>query len=129
MNLLQKFEKKHIDELTQNKAMPRFRPGDNLRVKFKIIEGTTERIQAFEGVLIKFKKRGLGSSFMVRKISNGEGIERTFPLYSPRIDGVEIIRRGKVRRAKLYYMRQLQGKAARIKELVTPNLKNVKAAL
>ena len=127
MNLLEKFEQKHIAELTQGKKLPSFKPGDNIKVKIKIVEGATERVQAFEGLVIKLKRRGLGSSFTVRKLSNGEGVERTFPLYSPRIEGIEIIRSGRVRRAKLYYMRELRGKAARIKELVVNRVVNKEA--
>ena len=97
-----------------------FRPGDTLRVNVKVIEGTRERVQAFEGVCIARANRGIGSSFTVRKISYGEGVERVFPLYSPRIDSIEVVRQGAVRRAKLYYLRGLTGKAARIAERKDP---------
>ncbi len=98
--------------------IPEFAPGDNIKVRVKIVEGTNSRIQNFEGVCIARKNNNLGSSFTVRKISNGEGVERIFPLHSPMIDGIEVTRRGKVRRAKLYYLRNLRGKAARIVEKV-----------
>lgn len=114
--LLEQFEQDQVKRLAENKDVPEFAPGDTVRVNVRIIEGTTERIQAFEGVCIARKNRGLHSTFTVRKISHGEGVERTFPIYSPRIDSVVLVRRGIVRRAKLYYMRALRGKAARIKE-------------
>ena len=96
--------------------MPEFRPGDTIKVNVKVIEGTRERVQAFEGVCIARRNRGLNSSFTVRKISYGEGVERVFPLYSPRIDSIDVVRRGRVRRAKLYYLRGRTGKSARILE-------------
>lgn len=96
--------------------LPEFRPGDTLRVHVKVVEGTRERIQVFEGVVIKLKGSGISETFTVRKISYGVGVERTFPVHSPRIDKIEVTRRGRVRRAKLYYLRELRGKAARIKE-------------
>ena len=116
MNLLQKFE---LGQLQARKAayeVPAFAPGDSLRVNVKVIEGTRERVQAFEGVCIAIKRAGINSSFTVRKISYGEGVERVFPMHSPRIDSIEVIRRGRVRRAKLYYLRGLRGKRARIPE-------------
>ena len=116
MNLLQKLEKEQLDKLSNGKVVPEFAPGDTLRVNVKIIEGANERLQAFEGVCIARKNRGLNSSFTVRKISHGEGVERVFPLYSPRVGSIEVVRRGEVRRAKLYYLRGLTGKAARITE-------------
>ncbi len=116
MNLLQKLEKEQLDKLSNGKVVPEFAPGDTLRVNVKIVEGASERVQAFEGVCIARKNRGLNSSFTVRKISHGEGVERVFPLYSPRVASVEVVRRGEVRRAKLYYLRGLTGKAARITE-------------
>lgn len=115
-NLVQKFEEQQIARLTEGKNIPDFRPGDTVRVNVRIVEGTTERVQAFEGLCIARSNRAVGSSFTVRKISHGEGVERIFPLYSPRIASIELIRRGVVRRAKLYYMRELKGKAARIRE-------------
>jgi len=116
MNQLQKFEQSQLDKLTEGKNIPEFAAGDTVRVNVRIIEGTNERIQAFEGMCIAKRNRGLNSSFTVRKLSHGEGVERIFPLYSPRLDSIEIIRRGAVRRAKLYYLRGLTGKAARIAE-------------
>lgn len=116
MNLLQKIEKANLDKLSTNKSMDSFSQGDTVRVNVRIIEGTTERVQAFEGLVIGKKNSGLRSAFTVRKISHGEGVERVFPLYSPRVESVEVIRKGKVRRAKLYYLRGLTGKAARITE-------------
>lgn len=116
MNLLQKFEQKTINQSLENKTIPLFDAGDTVKVGVKIVEGNNERTQGFEGVVIRRRNRGVGSTFTVRKISNGEGVERTFLLYSPRVEYIEVIKRGKVRRAKLYYMRDLQGKAARIEE-------------
>jgi large subunit ribosomal protein L19 len=116
MNTLQKLEHEYTAKLTKGKAVPDFTPGDTLRVNVRIIEGDNERVQAFEGVCIARKNSGLNSSFTVRKISHGEGVERIFPLYSPRLDSIDVIRRGDVRRAKLYYLRKLTGKAARIRE-------------
>lgn len=118
MNLLEKFEAKVIEKVKGNKVIPEFRSGDTVKVYVKIVEGANERIQAFEGVCIGRKNRGVGSTFTLRKISNGEGVERKFSLYSPRLDKIELIRKGKVRRAKLYYMRNLSGKASRIKERI-----------
>jgi len=116
MNIIEKFEKEQIAKLTEGKAIPEFAAGDTLRVNVKVIEGTRERIQAYEGVCIARSNRALNSSFTVRKISYGEGVERVFPLYSPNVENIEVIRRGKVRRAKLYYLRPLRGKKARIAE-------------
>ena len=116
MNIVEQIEQEEIAKLTAARAVPEFRPGDTLKVNVKVIEGTRERVQAFEGVCIARANRGIGSSFTVRKISYGEGVERVFPLYSPRIDSIELVRRGKVRRAKLYYLRGLTGKKARIVE-------------
>jgi large subunit ribosomal protein L19 len=106
-----------IREITQEKLksdIPAFRPGDTLKVHVKVVEGQRERIQIFEGFVVKRRGSGVSATFTVRKISNGVGVERTFPLHSPRVDKIEVARRGKVRRAKLYYMRKLRGKAARI---------------
>ncbi len=116
MNTLQELEQEQIKKLSADASVPPFDPGDTLRVKVKVLEGTRERIQAFEGVCIGRRNAGVNSSFTVRKISYGEGVERVFPLYSPRIAGIEVVRRGSVRRAKLYYLRGLRGKAARIAE-------------
>jgi large subunit ribosomal protein L19 len=117
MNLLQKIEQAEVARLTEGRTVPEFSPGDTLRVNVKVVEGTRERVQAYEGVCIARKNAGLNSSFTVRKISYGEGVERVFPLYSPRIDSIEVVRKGDVRRAKLYYLRGLRGKAARLKPL------------
>ena len=119
MNVIEKFESDQIAKLTEGKSIPEFGPGDTLRVNVKVVEGTRERIQAYEGVCIAMKKAGLNSAFTVRKISYGEGVERVFPLYSPRVDSIELVRRGGVRRAKLYYLRERRGKSARIAEKTT----------
>ncbi len=116
MNIIQQLEQEQVEKLTSGKPMPRFKAGDTVRVNAKVVEGSRERIQAFEGVCIARRNASLNSSFTVRKISYGEGVERVFPLYSPRIDSIEVVRRGAVRRAKLYYLRGLRGKAARIAE-------------
>ena len=116
MNPIEKFEKEQIARLTEGKDIPKFAQGDSLRVDVKVKEGGRERIQAFEGVCIAKNSGGLNSSFTVRKLSYGEGVERVFPLYSPIIDKITVLRRGKVRRAKLYYLRGRTGKAARIAE-------------
>ncbi len=114
MNLIQILEQEEIARL--NKNVPAFAPGDTVIVNVNVIEGNKKRVQAYEGVVIAKRNRGLNSSFIVRKISNGEGVERTFPLYSPLIASIEVKRRGDVRRAKLYYLRGRTGKSARIKE-------------
>lgn len=116
MNVLQKFEAKQLVGLKATKQIPAFSPGDTLKVNVKIVEGTNERIQAYEGVCIAREGAGMNESFTVRKISYGEGVERVFPLYSPRVDSIEVLRRGSVRRAKLYYLRDRRGKSARIVE-------------
>lgn len=116
MNTVQEFEAEQIANLMANKEIPEFGPGDTVRVNVKVIEGARERLQAFEGMCIARSNDGLNSSFTVRKISYGEGVERVFPLYSPNIDAVEVVRRGDVRRAKLYYLRGRRGKSARIAE-------------
>lgn len=122
-SLIKEFEAQQVIERTHQGGIPEFSPGDTVNVRVKVIEttekATTERIQSFEGVCIARKNAGINSSFTVRKISYGEGVERVFPLYSPRIDGIELVRRGKVRRAKLYYLRDLSGKSARIIERTT----------
>ena len=116
MNLIAELEKELMDRLVAERGVPEFRPGDTLKVNVKVIEGNRERVQAFEGVCIARRNRGVNSAFTVRKISYGEGVERVFPLYSPRIDSIEVVRRGRVRRAKLYYLRGRTGKRARIAE-------------
>jgi len=111
---------KLIQEITQEQLrtdLPEFRPGDTVRVHVKVVEGNRERIQVFEGVVIKRRGAGISETFTVRKVSYGVGVERTFPVHTPKIAKLEVVRRGKVRRAKLYYLRQLRGKAARIKEI------------
>ncbi|MBI2707262.1 MAG: 50S ribosomal protein L19 [Proteobacteria bacterium] len=117
MNLLQTFEQEQLNKLTENKKIPDFQAGDTLKVMVKVVEGTRERVQAFEGICIGRKNAGINSSFTVRKISYGEGVERVFPLYSPNIE-IQLVRRGVVRRAKLYYLRGLTGKKARIAEKI-----------
>ena len=119
MNTLEKFEAKQLAERSAATDIPEFAAGDTVRVNVRVIEGTRERVQAYEGVCIARKSAGINSSFTVRKISYGEGVERVFPLYSPRLDSIEVIRKGKVRRAKLYYLRELRGKRARISERTT----------
>ena len=116
MNMLQKIELDNMKKLAEGKRLDKFSQGDTVRVNVRIIEGDSERVQAFEGVCIAIKNAGQRSAFTVRKISHGEGVERVFPLYSPRVDSVELVRKGTVRRAKLYYLRGLTGKAARIVE-------------
>ena len=114
--IIQKLEQEQIEKAKAAGKIPDFAPGDTIRVDVKVIEGTRERVQAFEGVCIARRNAGFNSSFTVRKISYGEGVERVFPLYSPRIAGIEVLRHGDVRRAKLYYLRTRRGKAARIAE-------------
>jgi large subunit ribosomal protein L19 len=116
MDILETIEREQIEKYVATTPVPTFAPGDTVRVKVKVVEGTRERVQAFEGVVIARKNAGINSNFTVRKISYGEGVERVFPLYSPRIAGIEVVRRGAVRRAKLYYLRGRRGKAARISE-------------
>src|SRR5487761_148463 len=116
MNVLQTLEQEEVKKRLAERAVPDFRPGDTLKVSLKVIEGERERIQAFEGVCIARKNAGVNSNFTLRKISYGEGVERVFPLYSPRITAIEVVRRGVVRRAKLYYLRGLTGRRARIAE-------------
>ena len=114
MNLIQTLEQEEMTRL--GRTIPEFSPGDTVIVSVNVVEGTRKRVQAYEGVVIAKRNRGLNSSFIVRKISSGEGVERTFQLYSPLISGIEVKRRGDVRRAKLYYLRERSGKSARIKE-------------
>jgi len=117
MNLLQQLEAEQVDKLSGERPVPPFQPGDTVRVSVRVVEGERERVQAFEGVCIARKNAGINSSFTVRKISYGEGVERVFPLFSPNVDSIEVLRRGRVRRAKLYYLRGRTGRAARITEL------------
>ncbi len=116
-SIIRQYEAEQQKKLTDGKTIPDFAPGDSLRVNVKVIEGSKERVQAFEGVCIGRKNSGLNSSFTVRKISYGEGVERVFPLFSPNVESIEVVRRGRVRRAKLYYLRGRTGRAARITEL------------
>lgn len=116
MNVIQQIEQEEVARLTASKAIPDFSPGDTVVVNVNVVEGTRKRVQAYEGVVIARRNRGLNSSFLVRKISSGEGVERTFQLYSPSIASIEVKRRGDVRRAKLYYLRERSGKSARIRE-------------
>lgn len=116
MNIIQQIEAENIAKLVSERPVPAFRPGDTVRVNYKVVEGTRERVQAYEGVCIARKSAGMSSSFTVRKISSGEGVERVFPLYSPNIDSIDVVRQGRVRRAKLYYLRERRGKSARITE-------------
>ncbi len=120
MNIIQQLEKEQVEKLSAGKDIPDFGPGDTVLVNVKVVEGERARIQAYEGVCIGRAGRGLHENFTVRKISYGEGVERVFPLYSPMIDSIKVVRRGKVRRAKLYYLRGLRGKKARIAEAQGP---------
>ena len=120
MNVIEQLEKEEVARLTEGRAIPDFGPGDTVVVSVNVVEGTRKRTQAYEGVVIARRNRGLNSSFIVRKISSGEGVERTFQLYSPTIASIEVKRRGDVRRAKLYYLRERSGKSARIKEKLAP---------
>ena len=129
MNLIEKIEQEEIARLTSSKVIPAFAPGDTLVVNVNVVEGTRKRVQAFEGVVIAKRNRGLNSSFIVRKISSGEGVERTFQTYSPLIASIEVKRRGDVRRAKLYYLRERSGKSARIKEKLVSRTKTAKTAM
>src|ERR1700709_1817237 len=116
MNLIEKLEQEEIERVLAGKAIPEFAPGDTVIVNVNVVEGTRKRVQAYEGVVIAKRNRGLNSSFIVRKISSGEGVERTFQPYSPLLASIVVKRRGDVRRAKLYYLRERSGKSARIKE-------------
>lgn len=116
MNIIEQLNQENVDKLAESRDVPEFAPGDTVRIHVKVVEGSRERIQLFEGVCIARKNRGVNSSFTVRKISHGEGVERVFPLHSPRIARIEVAKRGAVRRAKLYYLRGRRGKSARISE-------------
>lgn len=116
MNILQSFEAREVERLSAKRPVPKFAPGDTLRVSVRVVEGERTRVQAFEGICIARSNRGLNSNFTVRKISYGEGVERVFPLYTPQIAEIAVLRRGDVRRAKLYYLRGRRGKSARIAE-------------
>jgi large subunit ribosomal protein L19 len=127
MNLIQTLEKEQVEKLSAGKTIPEFGPGDTLLVNVKVTEGDKSRVQAYEGVCIARSGHGLNANFTVRKISYGEGVERVFPLYAPMIDSLKVVRRGKVRRAKLYYLRDLRGKKARI-EAATAKTAGAEAA-
>ncbi len=128
MNIIEELEREQVASLTAGDKPPEFAPGDTIRVHVKVVEGTRERVQVFEGVCIARRSAGINSSFTVRKISYGEGVERVFPLHSPRVNKIEVVRRGKVRRAKLYYLRGLRGKRARIAEKIEHRLGKVLTA-
>lgn len=128
MNLIQTIEAENIAKFMETKKVPQFRAGDTLRVGVRVVEGERTRVQNYEGVCIARSNKGMGSNFTVRKISFGEGVERVFPLYSPNIDAIEVVRRGVVRRAKLYYLRGRSGKSARIVEKRDPRPAKVVAA-
>ncbi len=119
MNIIEQLDQEQMETLTNGKTIPDFAPGDTLQVNVKVVEGTRERVQAYEGVCIARNGGGLNESYTVRKISFGEGVERVFPMYSPNVELIEIVRKGKVRRAKLYYLRDRRGKSARITERTT----------
>ncbi|MBL6606001.1 MAG: 50S ribosomal protein L19 [Alphaproteobacteria bacterium] len=127
MNILDKIEKSQMEAVTEQRSLPEFGPGDTVKISVKVVEGSRERVQAFEGVCIARSNRGVNSSFTVRKISYGEGVERVFPLHSPKIQSIEVMRRGAVRRAKLYYLRGRTGKAARIAEKIHAQQRNSSA--
>ena len=133
MNLLQQLEQEQVEKLAANRMVPKFQPGDTVRVGVKVVEGERERIQVFEGVCIGRKNAGVNSNFTLRKISYGEGVERVFPLYSPRVTSIQVVRRGVVRRAKLYYLRGRTGKRARIAErardTVRPDAERARASV
>ena len=118
-SVIKQYEKEQIEKLTEKKEVPEFRAGDTVRVSVRVIDGTTERLQAYEGVVIAKRNKGLTSSFVVRKVSHGEGVERRFLTYSPIVAKIDVVKRGVVRRAKLFYLRDLSGKAARIPERKT----------
>ena len=128
MNVLQTLDQEQVKKLSEGRPVPEFGAGDTLRVSIKVVEGERERVQAFEGVCIARKNAGVNSNFTLRKISYGEGVERVFPLYSPRITAIEVIRRGAVRRAKLYYLRGRTGRSARIAERSRDQLQREAAA-
>ena len=127
MNTLQELETAQVARLVAVRPVPPFQPGDTVRVSLRVVEGERERIQAFEGVCIARKNAGINSNFTLRKISYGEGVERVFPIYSPMIDSIKVLRRGKVRRAKLYYLRDRRGKSARIAERIDTSPKSTEA--
>lgn len=125
MNIIEQLEKEQAEAIEAKRKLPTFSPGDTVKVNVRVTEGTRTRVQAYEGVCIARKGGGINETFTVRKISYGEGVERVFPVYSPLVEGVEVIRRGKVRRAKLYYLRDRRGKSARIVEAANARAKNL----
>ncbi|MDC1375662.1 50S ribosomal protein L19 [bacterium] len=127
MNVIDKIEKDQMDKISAERSLPEFGAGDTLKVDVKIVEGDKERVQAFEGLCISRSGGGLNESFTVRKISYGEGVERIFPIFSPKIAGITVLKRGKVRRAKLYYLRDRRGKSARIVEKIQVSKKEIKS--
>ena len=127
MNVIDKIEKDQMEKISAERTLPEFGAGDTLKVDVKIVEGDKERIQAFEGLCIARSGGGLNENFTVRKISYGEGVERIFPIFSPKIAGITVLKRGKVRRAKLYYLRDRRGKSARIVEKIQVSKKEVKS--
>ena len=127
MNIIQELENEQLQKLQENKSIPDFSPGDTVKVNVKISEGTRERVQAYEGVVIGRSGGGINENFTVRKISYGEGVERVFPVYSPTIESITILKHGRVRRAKLYYLRERRGKSARIAEKIDVNRNKAKA--
>ena len=126
MNVIDKIEKDQMDKISSERAIPEFSAGDTIKIDVKIVEGDKERVQAFEGLCIARSGGGLNESFTVRKISYGEGVERIFPIFSPKIAGITVLKRGKVRRAKLYYLRDRRGKSARIVEKIQVSKKEIK---
>ena len=126
MNIIDKIEKEQMDKISSERTLPEFGAGDTIKVDVKIVEGDKERVQAFEGLCIARSGGGINENFTVRKISYGEGVERVFPIFSPKIAGITVLKRGKVRRAKLYYLRELRGKSARIVEKIQVSKKNSK---
>jgi large subunit ribosomal protein L19 len=129
MNVIEKIEKEQMEKISSQREIPEFGAGDTIKVDVKIVEGEKERVQAFEGLCIARSGGGINENFTVRKISYGEGVERVFPIFSPKIAGITVLKRGKVRRAKLYYLRDRRGKSARIVEKIQVSKKNSKVAI
>ena len=129
MNVIEKIEKEQMEKISSQREIPEFGAGDTIKVDVKIVEGEKERVQAFEGLCIARSGGGINENFTVRKISYGEGVERVFPIFSPKIAGITVLKRGKVRRAKLYYLRDRRGKSARIVEKIQVSKKNSKAVI
>ena len=129
MNIIDKIEKEQMDKISSERTLPEFGAGDTIKVDVKIVEGDKERVQAFEGLCIARSGGGINENFTVRKISYGEGVERVFPIFSPKIARITVLKKGKVRRAKLYYLRELRGKSARIVEKIQVSKKNSKVVV